>query len=318
MLAFPTRIVRSNLAFAQYTHIVLKMRRSTRLAQLTKEEGEQYVTVRSRRTHAKPETTEVGDVDWKRARLGKVVGQVGSTRDIEDLVGPDEVTARRVNGYLVERYGARSQSTSQAEQSVLDALVATMLSQATSGVNSRRSFASLKSVFPTWEGAYGGGMEKIADAIRCGGLADAKAKRIIAILKQLRDARGEMSLEYLRDVSDVEVKSTLCALPGVGPKTAACVLMFCLGRGEFPVDTHVRRISGRLGWTGMGETAEKVYTLLNETLPNDIKYELHVLLIEHGRAVCTARKPKCGGCMLQEECGYFRRGGEKEEVDLEA
>eukprot|EP00171_Calliarthron_tuberculosum_P014929 IDg14929t1 len=177
-----------------------------------------------------------------------------------------------------------------------------MLSQATSGSNSRRAFASLKKTFPRWEDALTAGASAIADAIRIGGLADAKAARIVSILKRLGEERGELSLEHLRDASDADVRTTLCALPGVGPKTAACVLMFCLGRADFPVDTHVRRFASRYGWATFGSSAEKVYDVLNDALPDDVKYELHVLLIEHGRAVCKARAPRCDDCVLRTGC----------------
>ncbi len=215
--------------------------------------------------------------------------------------------ARETLSILVKRYGQQHWQRDHQESEVrpvLDTLIATILSQATSNVNSSRAFKSLKNAFPDWGQAVKAGPAGIADAIRAGGLADAKGKRIHAILEELRATRGKYTLEHLRDMEDDEAKRVLCAFPGVGPKTAACVLMFGMGRAEFPVDTHVRRITTRLGWMPDGSSAEAVYDTLNAILPREVKYDLHVLMIVHGRAICNARTPTCEACPLRENCRY--------------
>ncbi len=250
----------------------------------------------------------------KRARLANHVAKPEPTfaNDIEDLpatsVAPSESNTRQVLSVLREMYGRRTPST--RSQPVLDSLIATILSQATTNANSSRAFKSLKTAYPTWGAARRASSAAIADAIRAGGLADQKAPRILAILDKLGE---NPSLEHLRDLPNEQVKSALCAFPGVGPKTAACVLMFNMRRAEFPVDTHVRRLCGRIGWTPPNATPEKVYEVMNECLPDDTKYEMHVLLIEHGRKTCKARAPKCGLCALSEHCQYFAELAREEE-----
>lgn len=240
----------------------------------------------------------------KRARIDKQEHEpVRAVPDIEDLA-PDHSTSHRVLQLLRQMHGNRKPDESK-KTTILDSLVETMLSQATTGANSRRAFASLKESFPTWADAHAASAQAIADSIRVGGLADAKSVRIKAILDSIQKERGELSLEHLRTESNEQIKSALAPYPGVGPKTIACVLMFCLDRGEFPVDTHVRRICERLGWAARKANAKSVYATMNAALPDDIKYELHVLLIEHGRKICRSRAPQCRSCMLSAECKYF-------------
>lgn len=226
--------------------------------------------------------------------------------DIED--GARVVTATLAEFYprVVRRGGTVQRDGTKvgegAHGTVLDCLIATILSQATSRVNSTRAFSALKATYATWEAAADAGAESVEDCIRCGGLAKAKAARIVEILRGLREEHGNCTLEHLRECTDDSVKRELCALPGVGPKTAACVLMFGMQRAEFPVDTHVRRITQKLGWVAKGVSAERTYDALNATVPNELKYDLHVLLIEHGRNVCKARAPNCAQCPLAEIC----------------
>jgi len=186
----------------------------------------------------------------------------------------------------------------------LDEVVATVLSQHTSDINSGRAFARLKAVFPSWEQAADAPTEDLADAIRSGGIADQKARRIKQILAAIEEREGHISLDRLAGLEDAAAAAYLESLPGVGPKTAACVLVFSLGRAAFPVDTHVHRIAIRLGWIPAKTTADAAHRLLAEIVPAPIRYDLHVALVTHGRTVCRAQRPRCDECVLRDLCAY--------------
>jgi endonuclease-3 len=183
----------------------------------------------------------------------------------------------------------------------------TVLSQHTSDVNTARAFAGLKARFPKWEAVVHAPVRDVADAIRPGGLADQKAPRIQAILREVERREGALTLARLGSMRDDEVEDYLCSLPGVGPKTAACVLVFSLGRAAFPVDTHVHRVTKRLGWVPEGASADRAHALLKGAVPADIRYELHVQLIAHGRTICRARVPLCSECVLLDVCDWGPR-----------
>jgi endonuclease III len=192
---------------------------------------------------------------------------------------------------------------------VLDEVVATVLSQHTSDVNSERAFAQLKKKFPSWEQVADAPASLVADAIRCGGIADQKARRIQQILAAVEEREGRIDLSRLNELPDAAVESYLESLPGVGPKTAACVLLFSLGRAAFPVDTHVHRVAARLGWIPVKATAEQAHRLLAPRVPPDIRYDLHVAMITHGRTVCRAQRPRCDVCVLRDLCPYAAAAG---------
>jgi endonuclease III len=187
---------------------------------------------------------------------------------------------------------------------VIDEIVATVLSQHTSDINSERAFAQLKSRFPTWDAVADAPVAMVADAIRCGGIADQKARRIQQILAAIEQREGRISLDRLNDLEDAAVETYLESLPGVGPKTAACVLTFAMGRAAFPVDTHVHREAVRLGWIPAKTTADRAHRLLTPLIPPEIRYDLHVALIAHGRTVCRAQRPRCDACVLLDLCAY--------------
>lgn len=187
---------------------------------------------------------------------------------------------------------------------IIDQVVGTVLSQHTSDVNSDRAFARLKARFPSWEQVACASAEEIEDAIRCGGIAGQKARRIKQILDAIAEREGRIDLSRLHGLEDRAAESYLTSLPGVGPKTAACVLVFSMGRAAFPIDTHVHRVATRLGWIPANVTAEKAYRLLAPRVPADIRYDLHVALIAHGRTVCLARRPCCDACVLLDLCPY--------------
>ena len=190
---------------------------------------------------------------------------------------------------------------------VIDEVVATVLSQHTSDTNSERAFAQLKERFPSWGQVAAAPAGQVADAIRCGGLADQKAPRIQQILAAIFERDGCLDLGRLYDLDDAAARAYLESLPGVGPKTAACVLTFAMGRAAFPGDTHVHRVSLRLGWLPAKTAADKAHRLLGQMVPADIRYDLHVAMIGHGRTVCRAQRPRCGACVLNDLCAHGRQ-----------
>jgi endonuclease III len=190
---------------------------------------------------------------------------------------------------------------------IIDEVVATVLSQHTSDVNSERAFAQLKTEFPSWEQVAGAPVEQVAATIRSGGIADQKARRIQQILAAVEESEGQLDLSRLHDLDDAAVESYLLSLPGVGRKTAACVLTFAMGRAAFPVDTHVHRVAQRLGWVPANATADKTHELLAPRVPPGIRYDLHVALITHGRTVCRSQRPRCEACVLLDLCPSAHR-----------
>ncbi|MHB0913271.1 MAG: endonuclease III domain-containing protein [Armatimonadota bacterium] len=187
------------------------------------------------------------------------------------------------------------------EHGPLDESVLTILSQHTNAANYRRAFANLKERFSSWEEARLAPVSGVEEAIRPGGLAAIKAARIQRLLSDLLAERGELSLDFLGEMSDEDARSYLMSFDGVGIKTASCVLMFSLARPVFPVDTHVHRITRKLGLIGK-VSAEEAHHLLQEMIPDESVYSLHVNLVTHGRRVCRAGKPACDVCCLLEVC----------------
>ena len=184
----------------------------------------------------------------------------------------------------------------------LEELILTVLSQHTSDVNAARAFASLRAAFPSWEDVVAAGAPAVADAIRSGGLANTKGPRIQAILREIREREGRFDLSRLRQLGDEEATAYLASLPGVGPKTAAIVLAFSLDRNTLPVDTHVHRVTTRLGWVEPRTTAAVAHRVLAELVPGEIRVPLHVGLIRLGREICIARRPRCDICPVFELC----------------
>jgi endonuclease-3 len=182
-------------------------------------------------------------------------------------------------------------------------LVRTVLSQNTNDTNRDVAYDRLRERFPTWEEVRDAPVDDVIDAIRPGGLANTKGPRIQQILSELDD---HPSLDWLPNAPRDEAIAFLTALPGVGRKTAACVLIFAFGRPEIPVDTHVYRVGGRLGLFPEGASFEAAHDeMLRVTDPEDA-YELHINLIRHGREVCRPR-PRCDDCALRRMCPYWRR-----------
>jgi endonuclease-3 len=184
-------------------------------------------------------------------------------------------------------------------------LVSTILSQNTNDVNRDRAFQSLRARFPTWDEVCEAELDEVKEAIRIAGLANHKGPAIQRALRHIRERRGALTLDFLKDLPIEEAKAWLVGIKGVGPKTAAIVLLFSLGRPAFPVDTHVHRVTGRLGLIGPKVTREKAHAVLEGLLPAELYYPFHLNVIRHGREVCAARSPKCEVCALQELCDYY-------------
>ncbi|MFQ6015746.1 MAG: endonuclease III domain-containing protein [Anaerolineae bacterium] len=185
------------------------------------------------------------------------------------------------------------------------ALVSTIISQNTNDRLRDRAFQRLHERFPTWEQVRDAPVEELTEAIRPAGLAQQKAPRIKEALQRITYERGELSLDFLRDMDVEEGKAWLTSINGVGPKTAAIVLLFSLGKPAFPVDTHVHRVSRRLGLIGPKTTREQAHLLLEELLPIEIYYTFHLNMVAHGRQVCKASQPRCGICGLHSMCEYL-------------
>jgi len=187
-------------------------------------------------------------------------------------------------------------------------LVSTILSQNTNDRNRDRAYERLRERFPTWEAVRDAPLEDVIAAIRPAGLAPTKAPRIHETLRRIWAERGEFSLDFLADMPLETARAWLLSIPGIGPKTAAIVLLFAFGRPAFPVDTHIHRVCRRLGLIPARATREQAHTLLEELIPPDLYYPLHLNLIALGRDVCHPRNPECGRCVLRDECDFYRRG----------
>jgi endonuclease-3 len=184
----------------------------------------------------------------------------------------------------------------------LDELVLTILSQNTNDTNRDRAYADLRAKLPAWEDVAAAPLPVIERAIRSGGLAPTKAPRIRAVLRALRDQGIALDDRALRRIRHDRLFDLLVALPGVGPKTAACVLLFSLDRPYFPVDTHVHRVAVRLGLVAPRSTAVQTQAQLQAALAPADMYEIHMNLIRHGRHVCVALRPVCSQCVLNDLC----------------
>lgn len=181
-------------------------------------------------------------------------------------------------------------------------LVYTILSQHTSDLNSERAFNSLMATFGTLDAVADASVDAIEDAIRRGGLAKQKAPRIRNVLRQIRDEIGGFDLSFLAEMPLADAKAWLKRLNGIGPKTAAIILCFSLGMPAMPVDTHIFRVSKRLGLIGAKVNADKAHDILEPMVaPRDV-FAFHMYLIQHGRQVCKAQRPRCGECALAWGC----------------
>jgi endonuclease III len=211
----------------------------------------------------------------------------------------DRRTVRAIHRRLEKRFGPLSPPRSSDP---LEELILTVLSQHTSDLNAGRAFEALRARFPTWEAVARARSTTVADAIRSGGLANVKAPRIRSILREIHDREGRYDLSFLREMSDTQATSYLSSLNGVGPKTAAIVLAFSLGRSALAVDTHVHRVTRRLGLIPSKASAERAHVILEELVPPELRVPMHVGFIRLGREICKAPRPMCEKCPLSDLC----------------
>lgn len=186
----------------------------------------------------------------------------------------------------------------------IDELVSTILSQNTNDINRDRGFNALRAKFPTWEQVRDAPTNEVIDAIRPAGLANQKGPRMQQVLRAITEERGSLDLSFLAELPLEEARSWLTKFNGVGPKTAAIVLCFSLGIPAFPVDTHVYRVTGRIGLRPEKLTVEQAHPYLEAVFPPETYYAAHLNLIRLGREICNARKPLCMNCPIIKLCDY--------------
>ncbi len=212
-----------------------------------------------------------------------------------------------VHRRLLEAYG---EPQWRPHMDPVSELVSTILSQNTNDVNRDVAFDRLVDRFPRWELVRDADVEEVIEAIRPAGLANQKGPRIQGALRIITQEQGELTLNFLADRPVEEAKIWLSSIKGVGPKTAAIVLLFSLGRPAFPVDTHVHRVTKRLGLIGPRTTREKAHVDLETLVQPEDFYAFHLNLIRHGRQVCTSRKARCSDCGLTDLCDYYQVEGQ--------
>jgi endonuclease III len=210
--------------------------------------------------------------------------------------------ANAVHQRLLDFYGP---ATWRNPLPPVDELVSTILSQNTNDSNRDRAFEALRKRFPNWEAVRDAPLEEVVEAIRPAGLANQKGPRIQAVLREISEQRGLLELDFLRELPDEEAYEWLLRFKGVGPKTAAIVLQFSLEKPAFPVDTHIFRVSGRLGLLPKKMNVEQAHRHLAGLLPPESYYDAHLNIIRLGREICQARRPRCPLCPLKDLCEYY-------------
>jgi len=211
-----------------------------------------------------------------------------------------------VHRRLVELYGEK---VNCRRLDPLSQLISTILSQNTNDALRDKAYARLRERFPTWEAVRDAPLEEVEEAIRIAGLSTQKAARIQEVLRRITEERGKLELSFLKDWPLEEARRWLMSFKGVGPKTAAIVLLFALGMPAFPVDTHIFRVSKRLGLLPPNTTRERAHRILEGLVPPEHFYTFHINMIEHGRRVCVARSPRCTLCRLRDLCEFHLARG---------
>lgn len=210
--------------------------------------------------------------------------------------------AKDICRLLIENYG---DTVVERKLDPLDELVLTILSQNTNDVNMFRAYENLREHYSSWEEVLKAPMDELGEVIKPSGFFRVKARRIKATLQEIQDRIGRLDLAHLEDMPLKDATEWLVSLHGVGPKTASIVLLFCFGKATLPVDTHVWRLSKRLGLIPENTSRESAQSILEELVPPDCIYSLNHNLIKHGRDVCKALKPRCAVCLLNHVCDYF-------------
>lgn len=216
-------------------------------------------------------------------------------------MNPDSERILHIHELLLAEYG----KPAWHPRDPVAVLVGTILSQNTNDVNRDRAYDRMRERLPTWEAVRDAPPEDLMAAIRPAGLAPTKGPRIQEALRRITAERGELSLGFVGELPLEEARTWLLDIPGVGPKTAAIVLLFALGKPAFPVDTHVHRVTRRLGLIPERTSREKAHDLLEQLVPQELYYVFHLNVIAHGRAVCHARKPEHERCVLREVCAFY-------------
>jgi endonuclease-3 len=209
---------------------------------------------------------------------------------------PARARVARIRERLAEVYGV---PVAEPHGDALAELVLTVLSQSTNDRNRDVAYLRLRERFPSWEAVRDAPVEEIEEAIRPGGISKVKSARIQAILRAIGD---DLDLTWMRDAPVPESQRYLCSLPGVGRKTAACVLLFAYGLRDVPVDTHVSRVGTRLGLLRPKAPFEELHDAMLDLTPPGAELELHVNLLRHGRRTCHSQRPQCGACALARMC----------------
>ena len=212
--------------------------------------------------------------------------------------------ATQANDKLEKHFGEPEKKT---HSDSLNVLILTVLSQSTSDHNRDLAFAELKRLYPTWEAVASASWQDLAKAIKSGGLANQKAKRILDILAWLKDHKGGYNLDWIRDISTEEAVDELTSLKGVGIKTAAVLLCFSFDAVIFPVDVHIHRICRRLGFVPEKASAEKTHHLMQPLVPAAIVKSFHLNLLKLGRTFCRPTNPDCESCPINDICEYYMK-----------
>lgn len=233
------------------------------------------------------------------------MGSMAKQTAIDELITHGKILYPPVAATLREMYGVPEW---RQHLPPLDELVSTILSQSTSDTNRDKGFYALKERYPSWEDVRDAPLDEVIATIRPAGLANQKGPRIQQVLCRITEERGALSIDFLADIPLEEARAWLVSLNGVGPKTAAIILLFAFNRPAFPVDTHVHRLSKRIGFIGEKINAERAHGIMEQIVPPEDYYVFHLNLIQHGRTLCQARQPQCDRCPLQAHCAYYGQG----------
>lgn len=285
-----------------------------------KSETPKRVKIEDEKPTPKPSPSKKGNPSDLKDKKLKAYAQYANKSPFPDFAHPTPEECKLAHKILADLHGERKRPetivapSSRAgcgdSPSVLDALVRTILSQNTSDTNSTRAKQSMDKAYgrsDKWEAIAEGGQARLQEAIKCGGLSVVKSKVILSILEQVRARYGEYSLDHLHEASSEDAMTEMLSFQGVGPKTASCVLLFCLRRESFAVDTHVHRITGLLGWRPAKASRDETHQHLDAMIPDEDKYGLHILLVSHGKKCeeCRAGGRNLGKCELRKA---FRKG----------
>ena len=304
--------------------------RKKRVKPEAQEEQHEAASVPAKATKARPQAERAAELQ---ARKLKAYAQFAHQSPFPDFPHPTPAECKQAHRILASLHGERVRPaqvvapTNRAgcgdSSSVLDALVRTILSQNTSDRNSTRAKMNMDKVYggsDKWDAIVQGGPAKLQKAIESGGLSVQKSKAILAILHQAKEKYGVYSLDHLFAASNEDAMREMLSFHGVGPKTASCVLLFCLRRESFAVDTHVHRITGLLGWRPRDCTREEAHAHLDAQIPDEDKYGLHILLVTHGKRCdeCKAGGKNLGRCELRTSFRRSMTAAETAEEDITA